>query len=320
VSREKTFPLPFASSRVINGGRESSYVVGAMFTRGYAPKAARLAASCDRFSLHYEMHEVPAVHRSLSIRGGDDLSFTKANFIRFLLRKHRKPVLYIDADCEIVARPELVGELVRTRCDFAVYNWLADEYADRFHPVDEMFLPDRPAVKNRYFRYKGCLGLYSTRQLVCSGLVQFYRNSMAARALLSKWQDAIAAFPGCADDQCLDFAYNNLTRRSPAAWMLKACWLPKAYARVAFWIYAEPVINHPDFPSPVTNFAPIEDPRGRKRYYPSLAERRKPALLLPRDCIIDTEDGTLCRVVDGKLVAVGRTEQKFWIARSEAEA
>jgi hypothetical protein len=261
------------------------------------------------------MHEVPSVHRSISIRGGDDLSFTKANFIHFLLRKHRKPVLYIDADCEIVRQPDLIQDLVRARCDFAIYNWLSDEYTDRFYPVELVF-PDRPPIKNRYFKYQGCIGLVSSTQLFCSGPVQFHRNSIAARALLSKWHRTIAAFPGSADDQCLDFAYNNLKRHSLAYWTLKRHWLPKAYARYAFWIYAEPVINHPDFPAPTTDFVPIEDPRGRKRLYPSLAERRTSAPLLPRDCIVDVEEGTLCQVIDGKLVPVGHTEQTFWIDHS----
>jgi hypothetical protein len=155
---------------------------------------------------------------------------------------------------------------------------------------------------------------YSTSQLQCSGLTQFYRNSLSARAFLGRWHRAVAAFPGSADDQCLDFAYNNLPRSSWLSWTLKARWLPKAYARYAFWIYAEPVINHPDFPAwNYANFRPIEDPRGRQVRYPSLMERKKAIARLPRNCIIDTEQRKLCKLIDGKIVPIGPTEENFWV-------
>jgi len=71
------FPLPFESLRSIRGGKQRSYVIGAMFTAAYAHKAERLAASCERFELPYVIHEVPAVHSSISHRGTDDLAYTK---------------------------------------------------------------------------------------------------------------------------------------------------------------------------------------------------------------------------------------------------
>ena len=130
------FPLPFASLRTLSGEGASPYIAGAMFTAAYAENAMRLAASCAKFSLSYELHEVPTVHRSISLRGSDDLRFTKANFIHHLLTTHKRPVLYLDADLEIVAQPALLSELVRDRIDFAIYNWLADEHNDRFYPVN----------------------------------------------------------------------------------------------------------------------------------------------------------------------------------------
>lgn len=308
----KPFPLPFRSLRTISGGGNKPFLVGAMFTSGYSQKAERLAASCEKFSLPYMLHEVPAVHCSISAGGSSDLSFTKANFIHHLLRTHKKPVLYLDTDCEFVGQPDLIGELVQSHCDFAIYNWLADAYADRFHPV-EPELADLAPQQRRFFRYTGSVDFYSTSQLICSGLVQFYRNSRAARALLSKWHQTVAAFPGSADDQCLDFTYNNLGKFSWLSWSLKTRWLPKAYARIAFWIYAEPVINHRDFPDPNPDFIPIEDPGGRRRHYPSLMGRKMGTRLIPRDCIIDTEQRLLCKLIDGRIVPVGRTDERFWV-------
>lgn len=132
MRRAAQFPLPFKSNRSLTGGRGGAYLVGSMFTASYSQKAARLAASCEKFGLSFEIHEVPTIHRSISPAGTDDLSYTKPNFIRHLIASHRKPVLYVDADCEFVADPVAISCLVDERCDFAVYNWCADDCTDQF--------------------------------------------------------------------------------------------------------------------------------------------------------------------------------------------
>jgi hypothetical protein len=313
MNRASAFPLPFKSLSVVSGGQDGLYVVGAMFTSGYSEKAKRLATSCEKFGLRYVLHEVPAVHRSISINGTENLSFTKANFVRHLLDEHNKPVLYLDADCEIMSKPDLIGELVQRGCDFATYNWFADECTDRFLPLELSICADNPPIGNRFYRFAGSVDWFTTSQLCCSGLVQLYRNSYAARALLSRWHRTIATFPGCADDQCLDFVFNNLGRRSWLSWWLKVAWLPKPYARVSWWIYAKPIINHQDCPQPSSNFKEITDLRGRKRHYRSLMEKRKVVRLFPRDCIIDTEQHKVCKLVDGQLVPIEATDQTFWL-------
>jgi hypothetical protein len=304
LTSDISFPLPFPSLRTISGDGSAPYIVGAIFTDSYADKAARLASSCMKFSLPFELHEVPTVHRSMSIKGGDDLRFSKPNFIHHLLSMHKRPVLYLDADCELVAEPRLITELTRDGYDFAIYNWFADEYTDRFYPVDD---------QRRYFRYTGGVDEYSTTQLIGAGCTQFYRNSVAARAFLRRWHRTVAEFAGCADDDCLDFTYNNLRKRDWLSWVLRTRWLPKAYARYMFWIYVEPIINHADILSPSSKFPRIRDPRGRKRFYPSMTEKRNVTLLLPRECIIDTEERMLCNLVDGKLVPIEKTPQQFWV-------
>ena len=304
LTSKTSLPLPFPSLRTIGGEGNVPYIVGAMFTGSYTDKAVRLASSCEKFSLPYELHEVPTVHRSMSVKGSDDLRFTKANFVLHLLKTHRRPVLYLDADCEFVGQPGLLTELVRDRCDFAIYNWLADEYTDRFYPLD----PER-----RYFRYTGSIDLYSTTQLIGAGLTQFYRNSIAARALLKRWHRTVATFAGCADDECLNFVYNNLGKYDWLRSVLKTRWLPKAYARVMFWIYAEPIINHWDILSASSKFPPFRGSRGRKPVYPSRTERRDVPLLFPRDCIIDTQERMLCRLIDGEYVPFEQTPHQFWV-------
>lgn len=308
------FPLPFTSLRVMKGGNPAPYLVGSMFTDAYREGAERLAASCEKFGLQYAIHEVQKVDRSISPRGSHDLAFTKANIIRHLLDIHAKPILYIDADCEFASEPLLIDELVASGCDFAIYNWLADEHTDAFLPVDVTVGPDGAPIKDRFYRFNHSIDWYSESQLFCSGPVQFYGNSAPARMLLHEWQRTIAAFPGSVDDECLSFIFNNLGSRAKE---LKVHWLPKAYARYCWWIYVKPVINHPQRPlmreATKPDFIDIKDPAGRKTFYTSRAEVRTGNRLFPRDCLIDTAQGVVGKVVGDRLVTIRRTDQPFWL-------
>jgi hypothetical protein len=307
------FPLPFKSLRTMSGGKEGSYVIGAMFTAAYSAKAERLAASCDKFELPYFIHEVPEVHKSISVKGTEDFSYTKPNFIRHMLATHRKPVLYVDADCEFMSRPDLIGELSRSDCDFAIYNWCADEYKDVFVPVEVDTDAEVPSTENRFYRFVGGFDWFSNNQLICSGLVQFYGDSIAAQNLLSRWQRTLVTFPGCLDDEALAFTFNNLTRYSWLWWLLRVQWLPKSYARISWWIYVKPVINHSEIPGKPARVEKINDPRGRKTFYRSQLEHRSVTCLLPRHCIIDTVQHMVCKLVDGQLVQIEPTDQEFWL-------
>jgi len=306
------FP-PFKSIRTITGYGDRSYVIGAMFTDKYSDKAERLATSCKKFNLPFFLYEVPTVHRSISRRGTDNLSYTKPNFIHHLLETYKKPVLYIDADCEFVSEPVLIDELVKSRCDFAIYNWYADECTDMFYPIEIDSSRGEEPISKRFYRYMGCVPWYGPSQLQCSGAVQFYRNSFAARSLLTHWHRAIQAFPTSADDQILSFTYNNLTRRSLLTWLLRAEWLPKSYCRYAYWIYVKPIINHPDIPAPLSDFKKTTPAPGLKYQYRSQMERRDNPGPLPRDRIVDTEQHVLCAFVDGHLVPVEPIDQEIWI-------
>jgi len=306
-----SFPIPFVSQATISGGEAGAYIVGAMFTEAYEPKAQRLAASCEEFGLQYELHKIPAVHRATSARGTEDVAYTKANFIRSLLAAHKKPVLYVDADCLFVSPPDLIDHLARSGCDFAIYNWLADSCTDQFFPVE--LSPTAGEPPRRFYRFVGNVAWSSDSQLACSGCVQFYGDTFAARALLRRWHRTVVAFPHTADDYSMDFTFNNLPKWSWPAKFLKAHWLPKAYARIPWWILTEPVVNHPEFPSPSSDFAPIQDPKGRERYYFSRMQRREPGSIFPRDCVIDTEKRIIYSLKDGMLSPIQTTDREFWL-------
>ena len=61
--------------------------------------------------------------------------YTKANFIRHLLADTESRFCIWTADCESVARPDLIDELLRAGCDFAIHNGCAEECTDRSHPI-----------------------------------------------------------------------------------------------------------------------------------------------------------------------------------------
>jgi hypothetical protein len=271
-----------------------AFMVASLYTPNYRSLAERLAASLNRMGMPFVLFEVPTVHRSISSQGTDDPAYTKANFLRFLFDTYGVPVLYVDCDCVLRSEPRLIRCLVEAGTEFAIYNWLADEHTDAFVPV-ELRGADGQVVKpaDRFYRFWYSIDAFSPTQLVCSGATQFYANTAASRALLDTWAAVIAEHPGVADDQCLDVAFNF---RLPAERKPKALWLDKAYARYLFWIYARPVIDHPQIPAgkrlPTAPHVPL--PAG-PRYHLQLAEMRTDARLLPRDCLIDTQRKRLLR-------------------------
>ncbi|MGB6354281.1 MAG: alpha-1,2-fucosyltransferase [Steroidobacteraceae bacterium] len=275
-------------------GERPAFMVASLYTPSYRSLAERLAASLNRLGVPFALFEVPTVHRSISAQGTDDPAYTKANFLRFLFDAYSVPVLYVDCDCVLRSEPRLIRCLVEAGTEFAIYNWLADAYTDAFVPV-ELRGADGQVVKpaDRFYRFWYSIDAFSPTQLLCSGATQFYANTDASRALLDTWAAVIAEHPCVADDQCLDVAFNFRLagERKP-----KALWLDKAYARYLFWIYARPVIDHPQIPAgkrqPTAPHVPL--PAG-PRYHLQLAEMRTDARLLPRDCLIDTQNKRLLR-------------------------
>jgi hypothetical protein len=286
----------------------TGYTAVAMYSPDYQALAERLRSSLTNFGLHYALYEVPAVHRSISPRGVDDLSLSKASLIRFAWRQHVRPVLYLDCDVIIREPPQRITALQRAGHDFAIYNWLADECTDCFVPVSA---PGVPA--GRFYQFSHAIDAYAPEQLICSGAVQYWAPTTAADAQLSRWLDTQQRFPRAADDDCLDYAFN----RSDAAPRPSYAWLDKAYARYAWWPHVRPVIDHPQLPTLIHQFEQIQD-AGKKTA--GLELRRMPRAM-PRDCLIDVVGRRLYRrrlVAPGSnsapLVDVGGIDADFYPA------
>lgn len=292
-------------------GTEPMLIAG-MFTPSYRVQAERLVGSLRRFNLPYAIFEVPTVHHSISLRGGSDPSYTKANFIWHVLAAARRPVLYLDVDCVVMRSPDLITQLARDGRDFAILNWLTQDKNDAYVPV---VLPQvnsqAPPAWPRYYQHSYHVDLVTADQLLCSGAVQWWGDTAPARELLCAWFATIEAQPRVADDECLDFAFNNPV----GSWRteLKPFWLSKSYARYPWWIFDEPIINHPDVPSQGGDRGRINDSAGRRMYYPERAKVRNPSPFIPRDCVIDAATGFIWQRVDQQLrLKVERWTHKLW--------
>ncbi len=86
--------------------------------------------------------------------------------------------------------------------------------------------------------------------------------------------------PRSEDDHCLDFAYNHGDRAG-----LNPHWLPKAYCRYAFWPYADPVIDHPEFPTPITGHF---EQLGSARFDRGKIRRTTRQQPFPRDAVLES--------------------------------
>jgi len=291
---------------------DAPYVIGAMMTASHARFGARLSDSCRAQSLPLALYEVPAVHRSISVKGTDDLRYTKPSFIRYLLDRFERPVLYLDADCVVVQRPARIDELLAAQVDFAIFNWLAEEHTEAYVRA-EVAAPDSPTPRvsgGRFYRFSHSIDSMSDTQLLCSGAVQWWNRTAPAMALLEQWQRVIGRASGCADDKCLDYAFNNYP---PGEGPLRAAWLDKSHARYGWWIYQRPVIDHPEVPAPSTGFVPLDELDGKRRIYPQLLRQHEVAYVFPRECLIDTQTRTLLRLSSRGWHPVGPFSTPLWL-------
>jgi hypothetical protein len=312
-------PIPIASCSKYRGNPDaldgSSFVICAMFTPGekYFRYADRLAASCEKYRLPYCIYEVACVHTSISLRGTENLAYTKANFIAFNMEKFpTKNILYVDADVLFKDYPERLSEISSDKYDFAVYNWLSDKHNEAYMPIVNSEGGEE-SISEKYYALSRSIELYCPDQLLCSGGVQFYRNSSGVKSFLEYWQHVIAQNPTSADDECLDYAYNNLNSTGIT---LRAMWLDKPYLRMPWWPHVKPIILHPGMPVGGKRMT-LPDIGNRKRYYPERCCKKQDNLIFPRDYIIDVEEKILFRVDNSCIVDKHPIKEVFWIYPEE---
>lgn len=277
---------------------------------GYEHYARRLAESCRRFDLPFSIWRAPAVHKSISWRGSADTRFTKASFITHCLdRLGGAGVGYLDVDMLVLDRPEAWFAAAREGRDFAIYNWMHDPQNEAYLPANGKLVSPDP--QSSFYVYSHRVAWRSSDQLNCSGATQYYADSPGARGLLARWQEAVAANPRSADDQCLNFAYNNPGAGDPAPDTL---WLDKAYARCPWWPHVAPVILHPTLPNQSQPFVPVTGPAGEPPIHLDRCAPNDTPVLFPRDGGVEVRSATIFRIdQDGHPQPVGRYPGRFWI-------
>jgi len=283
-----------------------------MFTPSHAHVAERLAQSLRELSLPHALFEVPTVHRSISPKGSPDPVYAKANFISHLLSRSKGPVLYVDIDVVFRKHPDLLFAQIAAGADFAIFNWLACARTDSYAPIHLSTPGVSAQAQPRFFRYSHQIAGLSNDQLICSGAVAAWANTPAAQCLLADWFSTVVGHPGTEDDKCLDFAFNNPSQPADRS-ALHTFWLPKNFARYAFWIFDEPIIDHPDFPYSGGGWSEIKDPNGRQRVYLHRLAAAQEHFAFPRDCILDTQTRLIHRFQNQKLTPVGRIDLPLWL-------
>lgn len=303
----------------LGGLDRAGFAVCAFFSTGdgYETYARRLAASCRRFELPFSLWRAPAVHCSISWRGSPDLRFTKPSFVNFCLdRLGGAGVAYLDVDTLVVARPQSFFDAWRSNTDFAVYNWLSDVHNEAYLPANGKLVSPEP--ESTFYVFSHRVGWCSNDQLNCSGPTQYYGSGPAARTLLAGWQQTIARNPRSADDNSLNFAYNNPPAGSEA---LRVLWLDKAYVRFPWWPHVAPVILHPAIPATSQPFAPVSEEGGRRGIHLDRCTKNETPTLFPQDGGVDTGTGIMFRIdQQGRPQATGRYEGRFWIYRENPTA
>lgn len=279
----------------------NSYIAIAMYTKKYEKLAERLANSLLRYNLDHCLFEVPTVHKSISPNGSENLNFCKPNFILHARKIFDKPILYLDCDTVIRQNPVLIESLSQVNADFAILNWLACEDNSAYVPLTTQ------ASSELYWGYSHSIDLFSTSQLICSGAVQYWGGESASDRLLNDWFAVISENPESQDDHCLDFSFNNL----PNEVKIKYQWLPKAYSRYAWWIFDNPIIDHPQIPYSGNFFKEISANNGKSRCYPNALKEN-----INDKKVLNTETGELYKIQGDILIKIGMSEN-FWISTDE---
>ena len=248
----------------------------------------------------------------MSPSGGDGIDFSKPNFIRFNLDLFDdRGVLYLDVDMFFAEKPGSIAGGAGKDVDFAVYNWLNDQHNEAYLPVNGRL--EKGNRHSELYRFSHSINFISGEQLICSGGVQYYRNSAAGRRLLGLWLQFIEENPEFADDEGLDYVYNNFMIPQGD---IRPGWLGKSYLRFPWWPHVRPIILHPAL-HPGRERRRIDEIAGKRRFYPERCKRNMTEFVFPADWIIDTRNRLLLRFEDGRLVDEKPIVQDFWIYQED---
>ena len=288
------------------------FLIVSFFTQNYKDKADRLINSLNNFNLNYKIFEVPTIHYSKSDKGSNDINYCMPKLIIDMLKQFKVPIIFLDCDLVVMKEPKLFYSLKEKNIDFAIYNWLEDSENDGYLPVKLKINSERGEIEETYYINSVNVKLLNNpnkeRQLFSSGGVAYFSESNSSINVLNEWLENIIKYPKAPDDQLLDhtFNYSSNVRKN-----LKVEWLDKSYCRVFWWIFSEPIINHPGHMSHRVNdnFFKIT---GKERFKIENTIKRNSSKV-SKEFIIDAKNKKILKVEKGKIFVVRSFTESVYV-------
>ncbi|OCW77219.1 hypothetical protein AKH17_03140 [Pelagibacteraceae bacterium GOM-A2] len=288
------------------------FLIVSFFTQNYKDKADRLINSLNNFNLNYKIFEVPTIHYSKSDKGSNDINYCMPKLIIDMLKQFKIPIIFLDCDLVVMKEPKLFYSLKEKNIDFAIYNWLEDSENDGYLPVKLKINSERGEIEETYYINSVNVKLLNNPnkegQLFSSGGVAYFSESNSSINVLNEWLENIIKYPKAPDDQLLDhtFNYSSTVRKN-----LKVEWLDKSYCRVFWWIFSEPIINHPGHMSHRVNdnFFQIT---GKERFKIENTIKRNSSKV-SKEFIIDAKNKKILKVEKGKIFVVRSFTESVYV-------
>ena len=288
------------------------FLIVSFFTQNYKDKADRLINSLNNFNLNYKIFEVPTIHYSKSDKGSNDINYCMPKLIIDMLKQFKIPIIFLDCDLVVMKEPKLFYSLKEKNVDFAIYNWLEDSENDGYLPVKLKINSERGEIEETYYINSVNVKLLNNPnkevQLFSSGGVAYFSESNSSINVLNEWLENIIKYPKAPDDQLLDhtFNYSSNVRKN-----LKVEWLDKSYCRVFWWIFSEPIINHPGHMSHRVNdnFFKIT---GKERFKIENTIKRNSSKV-SKEFIIDAKNKKILKVEKGKIFVVRSFTESVYV-------
>ena len=292
--------------------KREDFLIVSFFTQNYKDKADRLINSLNNFNLNYIIFEVPTIHYSKSEKGSNDINYCMPKLVLKMLKKFKIPIIFLDCDLILMKEPKLFYSLKEKNIDLAIYNWLEDSENDGYLPIKLKINSEKGEVENTYYINSISVKLLNNpskeRQLFSSGGVVYFSDNSATINLLNEWLENIIKYPKAPDDQLLDYTFNY---SSTARKNLKVEWINKSYCRVFWWIFSDPIINHPGHMShrENDNFFKIT---GKERFKIENTIKRNSSKV-SKEFIIDAKNKKILKVEKGKIFVVRSFTESVYV-------
>lgn len=185
-----------------------NFIIVSYWWGKYKTLSQQFSKMCTQFNLEHDiqhMEHFKTNNYQLNIN-------YKPQFIKTMLLKHKKPVVYLDMDMKIKMYPELFDFFSKKNIDFSAFNWNSDtRVISNFDPFT----------------------------LETSGGIMYFGYTKNAFKLLNLWSNKInlVKYKKCADDRLLAMVFYE----SKAINWCSCFWLPFEYIYIPD--YFKNVIN-----------------------------------------------------------------------------